>query len=37
MDLDQTAHIDLSGSVLFDQEASKTVQQMTKTDDFCCD
>ena len=34
MDLDQTASI---GSILFDQEASKTFQQTTKADNFCCD
>ena len=27
----------LSGSKLVDQEASKTFQQMTKSDDFCFD
>ena len=34
MNPDQTA---TTGCTLFDQEASKTFQQMTKADDFCCD
>ena len=34
MDPDQTAPI---GSTLFVGKASKTFQQKTKADDFCCD
>ena len=39
MDPDQTAPIGAvcSGSTLFVGKASKTFQQMTKADDFCCD
>ena len=39
MDPDQTAPIGvvLSGSTLFVGKASKTFQQTTKADDFCCE
>ena len=39
MDPDQTAPIGAvrSGSTLFVGQASKTFQQTTKADDFCCD
>ena len=39
VDPDQTAPFGAvwSGSILFDQDTSKTFQQMPKADDFCCD